>query len=309
MRVRNKIKPETADEQRCFVEGKGKKKAIHTLRIIIERALEEQKEIYLCFIDYTKAFDRLRHDKIITQLTQLKINGKDLPVIKNMCWEQTAAMRGDGEIRSFIKQSKPVSFSPDLFSLYSEIIMWNLDGYPGIKIGGHYVNIFRYTVLIAENKEDLQQLLDIVQGESNKYGFELNRKKTEVLVVSQNIDWQQVSIFINGNKLEQRDQFKFLGTLLSSDGRNNTEIISRISQAKKNFQRMKSILTNNQSRFTQEEEPWSVILNPFWCMDARPGQFQNSYKRNWRQQKYGSFGECYESHGQQRNQTKRCYEK
>ena len=30
-------------------------------------------------------------------------------------------------------------------------------------------------------------------------------------------------------------------------------------------------------------------------MDARPGQFQNRYKRNWRQQKCGSFGECCES--------------
>ena len=36
---------------------------------------------------------RVRHDEIITQLTQLEIDGKDLRVIKNMYWEQTAAMR------------------------------------------------------------------------------------------------------------------------------------------------------------------------------------------------------------------------
>ena len=44
-------------------------------------------------------------------------------------------------------------------------------------------------------------------------------------------------------------------------------------------------------------------------MNSRPEQFQNRYKRNWRQQKCDSFGECYESHGLQRNLTKQSYEK
>ena len=51
---------------------------------------------------------------------------------------------------------------------------------------GHNVNNLRYandTVLIAENKEDLQQLLDIIEEESSKKGLELNNRKTEVTVV------------------------------------------------------------------------------------------------------------------------------
>ena len=43
------------------------------------------------------------------------------------------------------------------------------------------VNNMRYTddtVLIAENKEDFQQLLDIVKEKSSKKGLELNSKKT-----------------------------------------------------------------------------------------------------------------------------------
>ena len=52
-------------------EGKYTTNAISTLRIIIDRALEVHKEVhvYLCFIDYIKAFDRVRHVEIITQLT------------------------------------------------------------------------------------------------------------------------------------------------------------------------------------------------------------------------------------------------
>ena len=66
--------------------------------------------------------------------------------------------------------------SPDLFSPYSEIIIPNLEGYLGIKIGEQNVNNLRYTddtVLFARNGENLQQLLDIVEE-----GLELSNKKT-----------------------------------------------------------------------------------------------------------------------------------
>ncbi|GFO27738.1 hypothetical protein PoB_005424300 [Plakobranchus ocellatus] len=53
--------------------------------------------------------------------------------------------------------------------------------------GGQNISNLRYaddTVLIAENKEDLQKLLNIVEEESRKKGLELNSKKTEVMVIS-----------------------------------------------------------------------------------------------------------------------------
>ncbi|GFR97409.1 retrovirus-related Pol polyprotein from type-2 retrotransposable element R2DM [Elysia marginata] len=62
--------------------------------------------------------------------------------------------------------------------------MQNLENCPGIKVGGYNVNNIRYaddTVLIAENKDDLQKLLNIVEEESRKKGLELNSKKTEVM--------------------------------------------------------------------------------------------------------------------------------
>ena len=74
------IKTEIAG-QRDFVQGKDTTNSIY---ILWTTTLEIQKEVYLCFIDCTKAFDRVRLDKIITQLTQLKIDGKDMQAIKIM---------------------------------------------------------------------------------------------------------------------------------------------------------------------------------------------------------------------------------
>ncbi|GFO02811.1 retrovirus-related pol polyprotein from type-1 retrotransposable element r2 [Plakobranchus ocellatus] len=233
LRIRNKIKPEIAEEQCGFVEDKGTSNAIYILRTFIERALEVQKDVYLCFIDYTKAFDRICHDEIITELKQLKIDGKDLRIIKTMYWEQTAAMRIENKTSTFQDIKRGVRqgcvLSPDLFSLYSEIIMRNLENHPGIKVGGQNINNLRYaddTVLIAENKEDLQKLLNIVEEESRKKGLELNSKKTEVMVISRKQESPKCDIFINKVKLKQK-KFKYLGTIISNDGKTKQRNISK----------------------------------------------------------------------------------
>ncbi|GFR85983.1 RNA-directed DNA polymerase from mobile element jockey-like [Elysia marginata] len=67
-RIRNKVYKEISDNQCGFIEGKGTANAIYILRQIIERTLEVNKDLYVCFIDYTKAFDRVRHEEIITFL-------------------------------------------------------------------------------------------------------------------------------------------------------------------------------------------------------------------------------------------------
>ncbi|GFN75306.1 retrovirus-related pol polyprotein from type-1 retrotransposable element r2 [Plakobranchus ocellatus] len=82
--------------------------------------------------------------------------------------------------------------------------MRNLENHPGIKVGGQNINNLRYaddTVLIAENKEDLQKLLNIVEEESRKKGLELNSKKTEGMVSSRKQESPKCDIFVNKVKL------------------------------------------------------------------------------------------------------------
>ena len=62
-----------------------------------------------------------------------------------------------------------------------------LKGIPGIKVGGYNMNNIIYaddTVLIADNENELQEMLDTVVREIEKKCLSLNKKKTEVMVIS-----------------------------------------------------------------------------------------------------------------------------
>jgi hypothetical protein len=51
--------------------------------------VEMQQDLYLCFIDYTKTFDKVRHEELMNMLEETNINGKYIRIIiKQMYWEQ-----------------------------------------------------------------------------------------------------------------------------------------------------------------------------------------------------------------------------
>ena len=191
IRIWRSVTPEISDVQCGFVKDKGTRNATFILRQLAERSIEHQQDMYLCFLDYSKAFDRVRHEPLLEILQSLDIDGKDLRILLNLYWDQTAAVRIDDELSGWAKIQRGVRqgciISPDLFSLYSESILRHLDSCTGITVGGRQLSSLRYaddTVLLATSKEDLQKLLEIVINESEKLGLNLNAKKTFSMVIS-----------------------------------------------------------------------------------------------------------------------------
>ena len=78
-------------------------------------------------------------------------------------------------------------FSPDLFNIYSKMILWNKKHHEGVRVGGKNINKLRYVddrVLIADSEEKLQNILPTVKIESGNKGLQLNAKKTGCMVIS-----------------------------------------------------------------------------------------------------------------------------
>lgn len=276
-RMRKSLRPEISRTQFGFVPGKGTRNAIFTLSMLMERCIEVQQDLFICFIDYSKAFDKVRHDELFGILEDLDIDGKDLRIIRNLYWNQTAAVRVDRECSDYKEIKRGVRqgcvMSPDLFNIYSETILRNLEDSPGLKVNGENINNIRYaddTALIAGSEKDLQSLLDIVVKESESKGLLLNTKKTECMVVSKKAINPKCNLKSKRLVIKQVQKFKYLGYMITSDGRCITEITRRIAIAKDSFNKMKPILTNrNISMMTKNRVlkayVWSTLLYGCEC--------------------------------------------
>jgi len=63
-RIRVKTETEIADEQAGFRQGRGTRDQVTNLRILMHKAREHQQTLYMCFVDFKKAFDSISHDKL-----------------------------------------------------------------------------------------------------------------------------------------------------------------------------------------------------------------------------------------------------
>ena len=123
------------------IDESGFRLPIYPLQVnYIVMNIEVQHDLYLCFIDYAKAFDKVKHEDLFEFLQNLDIDGKDLRLIRNLYWEQSAAIRIDGNIGKYTQIRRGVRqgcvFSPDLFNLYSENILRDLNDIKGCIVGG-----------------------------------------------------------------------------------------------------------------------------------------------------------------------------
>jgi len=64
VRLQQYMNRELPDVQAVFRKGRGARDQVANIHWIIEKAREFQKNIYFCFIDYSKTFDCVDHKKL-----------------------------------------------------------------------------------------------------------------------------------------------------------------------------------------------------------------------------------------------------
>ena len=177
-RLQQYVNCELSDVQARLRKGSGTRDQIAKICWIIEKAREFQENIYFCFIDYTKAFDCVDHNKVWKILQEMGIPDHLTCLLRNLYAGQEATVSTGHGTTDWFQIGKEVRqgciLSPCLFNLYAEYIMQNAgldDSQAGMKIAGRNINNLRYaddTTLMAENEEELKSLLMRVKEEGEK---------------------------------------------------------------------------------------------------------------------------------------------
>ena len=211
------MKCELPDVQVGFRKGKGSRDLIANMHWIIEKAREFQKKIYLCFIDYAKAFKCVYHKKLWKIHQEMGIWDHLTCLLRNLYAGQEATVRiGHGKAGTGSKLGMEYVKAIYCHPLICRVHHWNgwLDvAQAGIKIAGRNINNFSYaddTTLMEESKE-LKSLLK-VKEENENVGLKLNIQKW-IMVSSPITSWQ-----IDGETMQRGTDFIFLGSKITAYG-------------------------------------------------------------------------------------------
>ncbi|KAI5753273.1 hypothetical protein M8J77_025408 [Diaphorina citri] len=233
----------------------GTREALFGINVLIQRCMDVNRDIYACFIDFSKAFDNVQHQKLIDILKSKNIDSHDIRIISNLYWNQTARIKVDDELSDEIKIMRGVRqgclLSPLLFNIYSEAIFEEaiLHAQMGIKINGQFVNNLRYaddTVILSGTLHHLQRTMQKVSQTCNKYGLKMNIKKTKFMIITkdQSDKFRDKKLTIDNTVVERVHTYKYLGTWINSNGDTSKEIKCRIEIARSTFIKMRKSFSN-----------------------------------------------------------------
>ena len=185
-------------------------------------------------------------------LREIVVDGKDIKIIRNLYWDQTASVRIMNELSDEIRKQRGVRqgcvASPTLFNfnLYTEKIFKHIINMKGVNVGGNNFNNLRYaddTAILAGNEKEFTELTSKINEVAKQFGMKINIKKTKAMVVSTTPNSPKINIAIDGQHIEQVTSYMYLGSLITEDGRCEKEIKRRIMIARTTFTNMRTLLS------------------------------------------------------------------
>lgn len=251
---------------------------VFVARQLLEKSREHQKDLYIAFIDLSKAFDTINRELLWKHLSKLGVPPKFLSILQQLHDGMQARVL-TGELQSeFFEVNVGVKqgcvLAPVLFNILLSAItrlfhhaMGHEDGVQvEYRLDGNLFNIRRLQAhtktktcqiselqyaddcaILAHSPDSMQHALNTISSLYQSFGLQVNIQKTEVISQLTTPTSTRPSFHINGIPLKTVDHFTYLGSSLSSCCSLDTEIHTRINKASSSFGRLRSRVFENRN--------------------------------------------------------------
>ena len=253
-RMERQVEAELGEDQFGFRRNVGTREAVLTLRLILEDRIKKNKPTFMAFVDLEKAFDNVDWNKLFEILKMTRIKYRERRVIYNLYKNQTAVIRVEGHEREAIVQKgvrQGCSLSPLLFNLYIEqAVKETKEKFgKGVTVQGEEIKTLRFAddiVILSESAKDLEDLLNGMDVTlKTDYKMSINKSKTKVMECSRVKSGEAGDIRLGNEIVKEVDEFCYLGSKITSDGRSKEDIKCRLAQARKAFVKKRTLMTSN----------------------------------------------------------------
>lgn len=240
-RIAHTLESNMRPEQAGFRPHRSCVDQINTLRMIIEQSIEWRSNLYLVFIDFLKAFDKIKHSAIWRALKKNRIPNKIINIIKLFYRNNSSQVLHKGKlseaipIRAGVKQGCVLSAL--LFNIVLDEVMKSaLDGNMGIRWSmTNHLEDLDYAddiCLLSHSFNQMQTKLAKLVKEAEKVGLIINVKKTKSMRIFTN---NEQNFNINDEPIEDVAHFTYLGSFISRNGGASEDAMARINKASHAF--------------------------------------------------------------------------
>ena len=231
---------------------------IFTLRLWINFCKRKRKKLFIAFIDFSKAYDRVPRGKLFSLLMGLGCGAVMLLALMSM-YSVTSCILGTVVITCTIgvKQGSPTSVF--LFIIYVDVLIKMVKSRSppdGFLSWLHLLMLMDDTIIFATSRKKLVKKLEILNEYCSEYGMLVNETKTEFMVVNGSVD-DRKDIVMSDLTVKHCTSYVYLGVIVTEDGSATSAIKAHVADKKKHFNRLLVFLSRNY------DAPFHVKLKVF----------------------------------------------
>ena len=187
-------------------------------------------------MDFSKAFDKVSHTKLVDKLHHYGIQGKTNYWVKAFLTDRSQRVLIEGEASSEVLVTSGVPqgsvLGPCLFLFYINDIPDNITS--TVRLFADYT--IMYIALKPKiNTAALQEDLNTLDKWTQKWKMSFNLEKCHVIPVTRNKTITKTQYILHGQPLQTVSQAKYLGLTITSDLRWNAHINSISSKANRSL--------------------------------------------------------------------------
>jgi exonuclease III len=199
---------------------------IFILNSLIQKQRYKKKPVYVCFMDFTKAFDYVDRAALYYKLIKRGIKGKLLNLICNMYSKAKCRVKWKNKVGEKIDSEYGVlqggMLSPKLFTEFLYDLQNYLHKESGVYIDTDLLTYILFAddlILCSETPEGLQKLIDGLYKFCSKWHLIVSLTKTNIVIFGARVKNHDHIFKYNNQIIEITKEYKYVGTIFTSNAK------------------------------------------------------------------------------------------